>query len=168
VRAAVAAWGDGRQQGGHVPSRVPPLAPFPNGGNRVQVPHRVAELGTYKYNLALTALPPTSEASLRFDAPLGGNQTGPFEVPVNGSKDVQIRKVFAQDREYVFTVDHPAFSIASSSATTKAKDAANCSVNYAPQANSGGGGDTTKLFVSCPAAPDMPPWVFYLTGGPGK
>jgi len=221
---------------------------------------RTLELGTFRYNLALTALPPTSEPSLRFDSPLGGSQTetftfrsfnrqpltytcsvgkpaffevvgstqlsapacadwegqelkvavrfepealggvedvlvvqpsgssagnggeyrvrlhgacrrpqpqGPFEVPVNGSKDVSVRNVFAQDREYVFTVDHPAFSVVNPRATIKAKEAANCSVRYAPT-TAGGGGDTAKLFVNCPAAPDMPPWVFYLKGGPAK
>ena len=84
---------------------------------------------------------------------------GPFDVAPGGARDVPVRNVFAEDAEYVFTVDHPAFAVGSARATIKAKDSANCNVKF-----SGGGEVSAKLFVSCPAKPDMPPWVFYLRG----
>ena len=89
---------------------------------------------------------------------------GPFDVPGGGSKDIAIRNVFATDREYLFTVDNPAFTVGAPKATIKAKDSTNCSVKYALSDKATGGVETGKLFVSCPAVPDMPPWVFYLRG----
>jgi len=217
----------------------------------------IAELGSYKYALSLTALPHAADPILRFEAPLGGSQTetftfrafhriaqsftckvgrpaffevinasptipgcadwegqevkvqirfepeklgaiddvlvvtqsggggdpsgggdyrvrlagvclrpqpqGPFEVAPGGSKDIPIRNVFAVDREYNFTVDNPAFVVSNTKATIKAKDGSNCTVKYTPTPGRGGG-ETAKLLVSCPAAPDMPPLVFYLRG----
>jgi hypothetical protein len=214
---------------------------------------RIAELGAYKYTLALVALPPASEPPLRFEASLGASQQatftcrafskaaasfacavagdagacfevvggpsvpvpassgwegtevkvavrfepsalgpaegtlevtpsdggapyvvrlagtcrrpqpqGPFDVACNGARDVPVRNVFADDKEYVFTVDHPAFSVANPRATIKAKDSANCNVKFSAPA--GTGEVSAKLIVSCPSAPDMPPWVFYLRG----
>ena len=213
---------------------------------------KIDELGTYKYTLQLKPMPPTSEPTLRFEAPLGASQTetftfrafnrsavsfacsvsqpmffqvaepskaadacadwegqdvkvqvrfepeklgniddvlvvdggaeageyrvrlagvcrrpqpqGPFDVPGGGSKDIAVRNVYATDREYVFTVDNPAFAVGAAKATIKAKDSSNCSVKYTPSDGAAGGVETGKLFVSCPAVPDMPPWIFYLRG----
>lgn len=217
----------------------------------VPLEFRIEELGSYKYTLQLTPMPPTAEPTLRFEAPLGASQTetftfrafnrsavtfqcsvsqpmffqvveptksveacaqweghdvkvqvrfepeklgniddvlvinddtageyrvrlagvcrrpqpqGPFDVPGGGSKDIAIRNVFATDREYLFTVDNPAFTVGAPKATIKAKDSTNCSVKYALSDKATGGVETGKLFVSCPAVPDMPPWVFYLRG----
>jgi hypothetical protein len=74
---------------------------------------------------------------------------------------VAVRNVFGTDRDFTFTVDHPAFSVANPRATIKAKESANVAVKY-----TGGGSpvDAAKLLVACPSVPDMPPWVFYLRG----
>jgi hydrocephalus-inducing protein len=218
----------------------------------VPLEFKIDELGTYKYTLQLKPMPPTSEPTLRFEAPLGASQTetftfrafnrsavsfacsvsqpmffqvaepskaadacadwegqdvkvqvrfepeklgniddvlvvdggaeageyrvrlagvcrrpqpqGPFDVPGGGSKDIAVRNVYATDREYVFTVDNPAFAVGAAKATIKAKDSSNCSVKYTPSDGAAGGVETGKLFVSCPAVPDMPPWIFYLRG----
>ena len=47
-----------------------------------QLSFTIAELGTYKYALRLSALPPASEPMLRFEAPLGGHQTETFSFDV--------------------------------------------------------------------------------------
>jgi hypothetical protein len=221
---------------------------------------RIAELGTFRFALALKALPPTSEPTLRFEAPLGAGVTetftfraynrgavtldcrvgpaacfrvaeptvalppcphwegqevkvavrfepealrdagdvlvvsdptgasadfrvklvgmcrrpqpqGPFDVADGASRDIAVRNVFGEDREYSFACDHPAFTVASARQTIRAKEGATATVKYTAGAGagagSGGGGDSGKLLVSCPAVPDMPPWVFYLRGRPG-
>jgi hydrocephalus-inducing protein len=220
------------------------LAPLES---ETELKFQIAELGTYKYLLKLRSLPAAAEPTLRFEAPLGGNQSdsfqftsfarsavtyacavgqpaffnvdssvaaaasdawegvatqvgvrfepqalgdvhdvltltpsdgsaplkvklqgvarrpqpqGPFDIASGGARDVPVRNVFADDAEYSFTVDHPAFSVGNAKSTIKAKESANCNVKF-----TGTGSEVSaKLFVSCLAKPDMPPWVFYLRG----
>merc|ERR1711988_1396517 len=44
----------------------------------VPLEFRIEELGSYKYTLQLTPMPPTAEPTLRFEAPLGASQTETF------------------------------------------------------------------------------------------
>merc|ERR1711988_1293232 len=44
----------------------------------VPLEFRIDELGSYKYTLQLTPMPPTAEPTLRFEAPLGASQTETF------------------------------------------------------------------------------------------
>ena len=220
------------------------LAPL---DSETELEFQIAELGTYMYLLKLRSLPAAAEPTLRFEAPLGGNQSdsfqftsyarsavtyacavgqpaffnvngsvaaaasdswegvaaqvavrfepqalgdvqdvltltpsdgsaplkvklqgvarrpqpqGPFDIAPGGARDVPVRNVFASDAEYSFTVDHPAFSVGNVKATIKAKESANCNVKF-----TGTGSEVSaKLFVSCLAKPDIPPWVFYLRG----
>jgi hypothetical protein len=57
------------------PSR---LSAAQGGTTEALLEFRIAELGTYRYALSLTALPAVAEPSLRFDAPLGGGETETF------------------------------------------------------------------------------------------
>jgi hydrocephalus-inducing protein len=128
---------------------------------RVSVRFEPQALGEVRDVLTLTPSDGTAPLRVKLHGvALRPQPQGPFDVAPGGARDVPVRNVFATDAEYVFTVDHPAFSVGSARATIKAKESANCSVKFA-----GTGGEVSaKLFVSCPAKPDMPPWVFYLRG----
>ena len=88
---------------------------------------------------------------------------GPLDVGANTSRDLTIRNVFGEDQDYVFTIDNPNFQLGAQQLNIKAKSTGTCVVKYQPT-GAPAASDTAKLFVSCPAVPDMPPWVFYLKG----
>jgi hypothetical protein len=96
--------------------------------------------------MALTLSDGTAPLKVKLHrAALRSQPQGPFDVaPGVASRDVPVRNVLATDVEYVFTVDHPAFSVGSARATIKANESANCSAEFADT----GGDVSAKLLAS--------------------
>ncbi|GLE01730.1 hypothetical protein PINS_up010564 [Pythium insidiosum] len=108
-------------------------------------------VGEYRCALHGVALPPVPQ--------------GPFVVV--GSKDLEFKNVFSVAREFECIVDNPRFVVATRSMSIPAKTVRTITVKYEPSAVAAAGAGsssavTGKLFVSCPALKELPPWVYYL------
>lgn len=102
-----------------------------------------------------------------FTCPLIGTSTmprpqGPFPVADGGSVTVEFTNVFNDAREFRFVTDNPCFAVSAAAATVQAKKPQAVTVKYTPQEGARTAG---KLQVTCPTAPDVPPWIYYLEGG---
>lgn len=80
---------------------------------------------------------------------------GPIDLR-NGSGSVPFKNVAARDRDFVFSVDNPAFTVKPGE-TIKAKGQVNIAVSFKEVA---GQPRSAKLTVTCPDV--ATPWVFYL------
>ena len=90
---------------------------------------------------------------------------GPLVVAAGGQGTAEFKNVFADAREFTFTVDNPAFAVGSQSAKIDAKKVASIVVKFTTPADAKEGAVITgKLWISCPEAPDSPPWIWYLQG----
>ncbi|KAF0682818.1 Aste57867_25117 [Aphanomyces stellatus] len=97
--------------------------------------------GEYKCTLQGQSIPPLPQ--------------GPFSIA--SSKEIEFKNVFNVAREFVFTVDNPAFSVNTKQISIAAKSAKTVVVKLEDPKSVAG-----KLLVTCPALPDLPPWVYYL------
>jgi len=88
---------------------------------------------------------------------------GPFTIQKGGQTDVDFKNVFDSQTEFVFSCDHPSFSVNSRSANIGPKVSQKVSVKFTPSADTTGS-IAAKLLVTCPSKPNMPPWVYYLKG----
>ncbi|ETV98760.1 hypothetical protein H310_08827 [Aphanomyces invadans] len=100
--------------------------------------------GEYKCTLQGQSVPPLPQ--------------GPFVFAT--TKEIEFKNVFNAAREFVFTMDNPAFSVNTKQATIGPKSVKSVVVKVedqsAPKPLVG------KLLVTCPALVDLPPWVYYL------
>jgi hydrocephalus-inducing protein len=114
---------------------------------------RSAEGGEYSCPLIGHCVPPRPQ--------------GPILISPGSSGNVIFRNVFSETREFSFTTDNPAFTVSTASSNISSKQAYTLVVKYTPLSGEEENKrviETGKLFVSCPALGDMPPWVFYLQG----
>jgi hypothetical protein len=106
-----------------------------------------ADSGTYSWPLYGSAVAPRPR--------------GPFTVPRAGTVNVEVKNVLRDDADFTVGTDNPAFTVAAPSLRIGGKKAGAVAVKYNPV---DGAPPAGKLIVSCPAKPDLPPWVFYLAG----
>lgn len=104
-----------------------------------------------------------------------GNCTAPMpQGPYNltqgaGAVDIPFRNCFSTSCTWAFSLDHAAFRVSAPTgvATVNAKTQSQVSVVFEPKEenmNAPGGVINAKLFVTCTSIPNIPPWIFYLTG----
>ncbi len=103
--------------------------------------------GTYSWPLYGTAVSPRPR--------------GPFAVPKAGTVNIEIKNVLRDDADFMMATDNVAFTLAAPTVRIGGKKAGAAVVKFT---SVDGGPATGKLIVSCPAKPDLPPWVFYLQG----
>jgi hypothetical protein len=129
----------------------------------VEVRFEPCALGDVRDTLTVTS--PTGGTyvcALRGDCTRPAPQ-GPIVVNQGGTASVEFKNVFSDPREFAFTTDNKCFSVQSASARVDARKAVNIVVKYDAGA-AGGAGPSGKLFIGCPALPDLPPWIVYLKG----
>jgi hydrocephalus-inducing protein len=119
-------------------------------------------LGEVKDTLTIT-----SDTGGEYSCALNGQCTpalpqGPFTMGKGGQADLSFKNVFDEQREFVFTCDHPAFTANNRTANIAAKTNQGIAVKFA--GTESGSSVSAKLLVTCPALPKMPPWVYYLRG----
>jgi hypothetical protein len=107
------------------------------------------DAGTYTWPLYGAAVPPRPR--------------GPFSIPKGGSLNIDLKNVLRDDAEFSVGTDNSAFSVAAPTVKVPGKKAVAVAVKYTPVEGQSAAG---KLIVVCPAKPDLPPWVFYLSGQP--
>ena len=73
------------------------------GAEKAELSFDIEELGNYKYNLDLVAMPPSAKYQLRFECPLGGKQTETFTFKVFNSAACDLECVL--DKPQFFTVE---------------------------------------------------------------
>jgi hydrocephalus-inducing protein len=96
---------------------------------------------------------------------------GPIECG-KGSGVVNFKNVFAQEAEFFYSVDNPAFAVAKPMEKIPSKKPTTIAVSFKPDPAKGATQRTGKLTVACPSQTSSP-WVFYLqasedAGGGGK
>ena len=114
------------------------------------------------------------KAELRVSSPEGGlfvwpvhcvcepaRPRGPFPIPKAAPVPIDIKNVLREDKDFTLTTDNPSFTLTAPTVRIGAKKAAQISVKYTPMEGQPPAG---KLIVTCPSAPDLPPWVYYLSG----
>jgi hypothetical protein len=79
-----------------------------------------------------------------------------------GGTDVEFKSVFNEPKEFVFSIDNPAFTCSSKGQTIASKAPVKISVKFT--GTDSGPGVSGKLLVSCPSMANCPPWVYYLQG----
>ena len=93
---------------------------------------------------------------------------GPFVLNRGGGIfEIPFRNCFSLSHIWSYSVDSPAFRLSVTQANVNGKSLGSCSIIFDPVGdllNSQGGVIAAKLFISCVAKPEMPPWVFYLRG----
>ncbi|TMW60398.1 hypothetical protein Poli38472_000440 [Pythium oligandrum] len=108
-------------------------------------------VGEYRCALQGVAVPPLPQ--------------GPFVF--SGTKDIEFKNVFSSTRDFECVVDNPKFVLAAKILSIPAKTAKTISIKVdptipAPKVATSTSSLTAKLYVSCPAIKDLPPWVYYL------
>ena len=106
-----------------------------------------ADGGTYSWPLYGTAVAPRPR--------------GPFSIPKGGVVNVDVKNVLRDDADFVVGTDNAAFLLTAATVRIQGKKSGVVAVKFNPVA---GGSSTGQRIVSCPAKPDLPPWVFYLNG----
>ncbi|KAH8054149.1 hypothetical protein JL720_14520 [Aureococcus anophagefferens] len=78
---------------------------------------------------------------------------GPFTIEAGGKCDVEFRNVFSEAREFVFTVDHPEFAVATGKANINARSPYTASVSFTPVDPADGSAPppvvTARMLVDC-------------------
>jgi hypothetical protein len=87
---------------------------------------------------------------------------GPFKMAKGGGTDVEFKNVFNEPKEFVFSVDNPAFACSAKAQTIASKAPLKVNIKFA--GTEGGGVVAAKMLVSCPSMKNCPPWVYYLQG----
>ncbi|CAK4295658.1 unnamed protein product [Aphanomyces euteiches] len=104
--------------------------------------------GEYKCTLQGQSIPPLPQ--------------GPFSFA--STKEIEFKNVFNSAKEFIFTVDNPAFSVNTKQATIPAKSTKAVVVKVEDASKPVAG----KLLITCPALVDLPPWVYYLEAEVGE
>lgn len=94
---------------------------------------------------------------------------GPFTIEAGGKCDVEFRNVFSEAREFVFTVDHPEFAVATGKANINARSPYTASVSFTPVDPADGSAPppvvTARMLVDCvDPAGEKQSWTYYLRG----
>ena len=94
---------------------------------------------------------------------------GPFVVEAGGKCDIEFRNVFSESREFVFTVDHPEFAVASAKSTINARSPYTAAVSFTPVDPPDGSAPppvvTARMLVDCvDPAGQKQSWTYYLRG----
>jgi len=141
---------------------VPAAESFDGTEVSVAVTFEPEALGEVKDTLTIS-----SDTGGEYSCALNGQCTpalpqGPFTMGKGGQADLSFKNVFDEQREFVFTCDHPAFTANNRTANIAAKTNQSIAVKFA--GTESGSSVSAKLLVTCPALPKMPPWVYYLRG----
>jgi hypothetical protein len=79
---------------------------------------------------------------------------------------VPFRNVFTEATEFLFVVDSPQFILAKPSEAVPAKSPKGIALKFEADPKNPTATVNAKLLVSSKNKPHLPPWVFYLRGGP--
>jgi len=88
---------------------------------------------------------------------------GPFPVASGQARDLPFRNVFNEARDFTFVTDDPRFTVGAAQQSLPTKSSKPVTVKFQSDGVTSGV-VSAKLFVSCAALPDLPPWVYYLEG----
>jgi hydrocephalus-inducing protein len=103
-------------------------------------------IGEYKCSLIGSSEPPMPQ--------------GPFVF--TSSKDIEFKNVFSSARDFEINVDNPRFVVKSKLLTIPPKGVKMINVKYDAKLGTSTNGNTAKLFVTCSASKELPPWIYYL------
>jgi hydrocephalus-inducing protein len=88
---------------------------------------------------------------------------GPFLLPNGGSKDVEFRNVFGTAMDFSCVTDDPRFTVSAGVVNIPARTSKGVQVKYVKEEGQKGKAKA-KLSIRCKDRPDVPAWIFYLTG----
>lgn len=127
----------------------------------VDVVYEPEKLGDVKDMLVLT-----SKTGGTFKCELNGTCSpalpqGPFKIKAGASAEISFKNVFNEAQQFSFVTDKSTFEVSDASISIPSKQSKAVKVTFKPVDAKEESG---KMLVSCKNMPDIPPWVFYLSG----